>query len=89
VDHAGSADAAARELMIGAARHIDVIATRLAALGVPRLALSGGLATCIEPWLAPTTQELLVKPEGDALNGALQLALLEAEALAQPVGQRG
>jgi len=37
----------------------------------------------MEPWLSPQTRERLVTPEGDALSGALQLARLEAEALAQ------
>jgi glucosamine kinase len=60
-----------------------MLAQRLAALGVPRLALAGGIAASIEPWLAPATQVLLVVPQGDALSGALQLARLEAEALAQ------
>lgn len=82
LQYATRGDAVACELMQTAARHVDVMAAQLAALGVPRLALSGGLAPSIEPWLAPTTQELLVPPQGDALSGALLLARLEAEALA-------
>jgi glucosamine kinase len=45
------------------------------------LALAGGIAPSIEPWLAPATKKLLVVPEGDALSGALQLARLEAMAM--------
>ncbi len=82
LEYAAREDSAACELLVDAAHHIDVMAQRLAALGVPRLALAGGLAAGIEPWLAPETQELLVPPEGDALSGALQLARLEAEAMA-------
>lgn len=91
LEYAARDDIAARELLRGAAHHIDVIAERLATLGVPRLALAGGLASGIEPWLAPTTRELLVSPEGDALSGALHLARLEAEAMAlsQPAVRRG
>jgi glucosamine kinase len=55
----------------------------LAVLGVIRLALSGGLAASMERWLSPQTRERLVTPEGDALSGALQLARLEAKAMAQ------
>jgi len=74
LEYAGRNDTASRELLTVAGQHIDAIARRLAALGVPRLALSGGLAPSIEPWLAPDTRQLLVAPLGDALSGALQLA---------------
>lgn len=89
IAYAGRGDPVGRELMQDAARHVDVMAQRLAALGVPRLALSGGLAPSIEPWLAASTRELLVAPLGDALSGALLLARLEAEALAlsQPLAR--
>ncbi|MFN3622822.1 MAG: BadF/BadG/BcrA/BcrD ATPase family protein [Hyphomicrobium sp.] len=90
IAYAGRGDPVGRELMQDAARHVDVMAQRLATLGVPRLALSGGLAASIEPWLAPSTRELLVAPLGDALSGALLLARLEAEtlALSQPLARR-
>ena len=65
-----------------AAGHIDVIAERLVALGVTRLALAGGIAPHIEPWLSLATQERLVPPQGDALSGALQMARHEAEVMA-------
>jgi glucosamine kinase len=80
LDYAGRGDVVARELLQLAAGHIDMIAQRLAALGVSRVALAGGIAPGIEPWLAPATKRLLVAPEGDALSGALLLARLEAEA---------
>jgi glucosamine kinase len=83
LEYAAREDSSACDLVRGAAHHIDMIAQRLAALGVPRLALAGGIAASIEPWLAPATQVLLVVPQGDALSGALQMARLEAEALAQ------
>lgn len=82
IEYAGRGDPVGCELMQGAAHYVDVMAERLAALGVPRLSLSGGLAASIEQWLAPSTRELLVAPLGDALSGALLLARLEAETLA-------
>ncbi len=91
LEYAARDDAVAHELMRLAAGHIDVIAARLAALGVTRLALAGGIAPSIEPWLSPATQERLVPPQGDALSGALQMARHEAEVmtLAPPAIKRG
>ncbi|XOV51427.1 BadF/BadG/BcrA/BcrD ATPase family protein [Pantoea sp. App145] len=39
-----------------------------------KLALMGGLATPIQPWLPADIAALLVPPQGDALSGALRLA---------------
>jgi glucosamine kinase len=72
--HAEHEDLAAREIMRLAAGHIDAIAARLTEHGATRLALMGGLAAGIEPWLADTTRRHLVRPAGDALDGALRLA---------------
>ena len=52
VQHARQDDPAGRELMRLAAGHIDVLAGRLGAIGVRRLALTGGLSSSIGPWLA-------------------------------------
>ena len=82
VEHAARQDPAALELMRHAASHIDVLAARLLALGAERLALVGGLAPHLEGWLASETRQHLVKPEGDALDGALQLARAETAVLA-------
>ena len=91
IDYAARQDSVAIELLRGAAHHVDVIADRLAALGVPQLSLAGGLAPHVEPFLAAKTKALLVTPQGDALSGALWLARTEAEALARSqhmAGQR-
>lgn len=90
IEYSARSDSTARELMASAAAHVDEMAERLAALGVPQLALSGGLAGSIEPWLAPRTRSLLVAPEGDALTGALWLARVEAQRLArcEPLARR-
>jgi glucosamine kinase len=74
LDHAIEEDAAAAAIMRQAARHIDAIAARLVEHGATRLALMGGIATGIEPWLAHATRAHLVPPVGDALDGALRLA---------------
>jgi glucosamine kinase len=74
VDHAASADPAAAEIMRLAAGHIETIAARLANHGAARLALMGGLAAAIAPWLGEEARARLVPPAGDALEGALQIA---------------
>jgi glucosamine kinase len=84
VEHAAQGDAAAVELMRAAASHIDRLAERLVELGAERIALSGGLAAKIEPWLASSTRRHLVAPAGDALEGALRLARVAAEAPTVP-----
>ena len=61
-------------------------------LGVPRIALIGrACAAASSPGSRPTTRELLVAPQGDALSGALQLARQEAETIrcAQAAIERG
>jgi glucosamine kinase len=78
VEHAAHHDDAALALMRNAAAHIDVLAARLLALGVPRLALAGGLAPHIAGFLSDTTRERFVPPKGDALDGALLLAYAAA-----------
>jgi glucosamine kinase len=82
VDHASRNDDAAVEILRLAAAHIDAIATRLIALGVPRLSLMGGLASHVEPLLPLTTRQHLVEPLGDPLDGALLLARAAAEPVA-------
>jgi glucosamine kinase len=80
-DFARKDDAAAIELMRAAAAHIDALAARLIALGVPRLALVGGFASALEPWLAQQTRSRLLEPAGDAVQGAVTLARSVAQSL--------
>jgi glucosamine kinase len=80
VERAARGDPVGRELMVLAAGHIDTLAARLRSLGVARLALFGGLAGSILPWLAPATRECLVEPKGDAVRGALEIAMASARA---------
>lgn len=72
--HADNGDPAARRIVRNAAEHIDELVRRLVESGAPRIAVLGGLATPIEPWLAPDVQRRLVVSEGDAVAGALHLA---------------
>lgn len=74
MDHAESGDAIAREIVTNAAREIDSLARRLAERGVSRIALVGGVARRMEPWLAEDVRRTLVPGEGDAVDGALILA---------------
>ena len=81
VDYASRGDPVAIELMQMAASHIDGLAARLIALGAPGVALVGGFAAAVRPWLAPATKMHLIEPAGDALQGALMLARSAAESL--------
>ena len=74
IEHAANNDAVAVELLRRAGEHVDALAQRLLAKGIDRLALAGGLAASIEPWLAAATRRHLVTPLGDAIAGALQVA---------------
>ena len=62
--------------------HIDVLASRLGAIGLRRLALAGGLSVGIAPWLSPETKHYLIPAAADALAGALWLARAEARSAA-------
>jgi glucosamine kinase len=81
VAHAAEGDAAALELMRAAAAHIDAMAARLIARGVPRLSLMGGLAESMLLFLSDRTRGSLIPAKGDALAGALHLARSEAHRL--------
>lgn len=53
---------------------IEPMLRRLVALGAPAIALLGGLAARYRPLLSEDIQARLVRPEGDAMDGALDLA---------------
>jgi glucosamine kinase len=81
-------DRVGRELMRMAASHIDQLAERLIAVGTERLSLLGGLAEHVAPWLSDVTKSHIVAPEGDALDGALQLARQTAMGVRSPLLER-
>jgi len=72
--YADAGDAVARRIVRDAAEQIDELVRRLAECGATRVALIGGLASPMQPWLAPDVQRRLVPVEGDAVDGALRLA---------------
>jgi glucosamine kinase len=80
-EFAAARDVVGVELMRLGAKHIDWIAARLTALGAPHLALVGGLAKKLTPWLNPATEARMIRPEGDAMAGALKIARIEAQSL--------
>jgi glucosamine kinase len=79
VSYAHAGDDQARVLLRAAAGSIARVLRRLKALGAPRLALMGGLAGSLEPFLSVGIRRELVPPCGDALAGALLLAHRELE----------
>ncbi len=72
--HADAGDSVARHIVRDAAEQIDDLVRRLTECGAARVALLGGLASPMQPWLAPDVQRRLVPVEGDAVDGALHLA---------------
>lgn len=78
MDHAEADDPIARSIVEDAANHIERFIETIFAAGAPRCALVGGLAPRMRPWLRERTLRLLSEPKGDALDGALRLAGLQA-----------
>jgi glucosamine kinase len=72
--HADAGDPVARRIVRDAGEQIDDLVRRLIECGASRVALLGGLASSMQPWLAPDVQRRLVPVEGDAVDGALHLA---------------
>jgi glucosamine kinase len=72
--HADAGDPVARRIVRDAAEQIDELVRRLSECGASRIALLGGLASPMQPWLAPDVQRRLVPIQGDAVDGALHLA---------------
>jgi len=72
--HADAGDPVSRRIVRDAAEQIDELIRQLVGSGAPRIALLGGLASPMEPWLSPDVQRRLTPIEGDAVAGALYLA---------------
>jgi glucosamine kinase len=72
--HADQGDAAARRIVQSAAEQIDALVRALFDQGAPRVSLLGGMASAIEPWLAPDVRRRLKPADGDAVSGAIILA---------------
>ncbi len=74
IDHAQAGDAVARGLLHETGEDVCLLVEALLAKGAPNVALVGGLAGPIRPWLPERIRPLLVEPKGDPLDGALMLA---------------
>jgi len=74
LDLAKSGDARACEIVGEAAHAIAALAHALNALGAERVALVGGLAEPLRPYLPADVEGRLVRPRRDAVDGAILLA---------------
>jgi glucosamine kinase len=74
VKHAAAGDTEARDLMDQAGARIAELAQALFVLGVRRVALSGGLAEHVEPYLPAEMRKRLSAPKSDAMAGGILLA---------------
>lgn len=71
--HAAAADPHARRLALAAGAEIDRLAAALDPARAVPLALSGGLATPLQPYLPEALTDWMRPPVGDPLSGALLL----------------
>ncbi len=74
IRHADAGDPVGRRILRDAAEQVDELVRRLSECGASRVSLLGGLASSMQPWLAPDVQRRLVQVEGDAVDGALHIA---------------
>ncbi|HET9231575.1 MAG TPA: BadF/BadG/BcrA/BcrD ATPase family protein, partial [Vitreimonas sp.] len=74
VKHAAAGDSDARELMNQSGARIAELAQALFMLGVRRVALWGGLAEHVAPYLPREVRERLSAPKADAMAGGILLA---------------
>jgi glucosamine kinase len=81
VEEAGRGDPLAVALMEEAAGHVSCAIGRLAEIGAPAVALVGGLAGPLRPWLPAEARSLLCEPRADAVDGAILMVarMLEGE----------
>ena len=74
-EHAAKDDAIAVGIVRDAATAIGESFEALLWPECPSICLLGGLAGAYEPWLSDRYRSLLAKPKGDALQGAVELAV--------------
>ncbi len=79
IEHAGNNEPLGVALMQQSALEVARMADALFATGAPRLALMGGLAPHVEPWLPSPIRARLDDPKGDALAGAIHMARTAVE----------
>ncbi|MGQ0662159.1 MAG: BadF/BadG/BcrA/BcrD ATPase family protein [Pseudomonadota bacterium] len=78
--HAEHGDPIGRRIVQAAAEEVGGLVRTLVGHGAQRVALIGGLASAIEPWLASELRRRLSPVESDAVAGALHLARRRAGA---------
>lgn len=81
VHHAAKGDPGAVALMEHAASRISDLALALIERGAPKVALVGGLADIMPPWMPRHMHSHIVPPAGDAMAGAILLAKLRTGAI--------
>jgi glucosamine kinase len=74
VQHMHKGDATATRIMQAAGAGIAALIDALFARSVPRVALLGGLAAPLMPWLPLKIAQRLTPPQGDGVDGALLIA---------------
>jgi glucosamine kinase len=74
LEHASAQDPLAVALLEEAAEAAAQIISRLVDFGAPAVALIGGLAKPLTPWLPQSTQNYLCEPKSDPLGGAILMA---------------
>lgn len=72
--HAEAGDHVGRHVLKYAAQEIDALVRRLVSYGAVRIALLGGVAPRMAPFLAGDVRAYVVPSRGDAIDGALLLA---------------
>ncbi|MBD1575299.1 N-acetylglucosamine kinase [Vibrio sp. S11_S32] len=71
---AANGDEVANNLLQQTAADIDMYLEALHQRGASKIALMGGIGVRIGPWLKPQSQQWLVKPQKDAIDGGLMMA---------------
>jgi glucosamine kinase len=74
VELAQGGDHLAIALLNAAGEDASALARALLRRGASRVALAGGFAAALRPWLAQDVRETLVEPLGDGMDGAVLLA---------------
>ncbi|MGR5542381.1 BadF/BadG/BcrA/BcrD ATPase family protein, partial [Vibrio campbellii] len=67
-------DSLAIQLLKQTAQDIEMFLITLHKKGATRICLMGSIAERILPWLSPPVQQWIVKPQFDAIEGAIMFA---------------
>lgn len=73
-EHAFQADALAISMLKQTAADIEMFLIALNKKGATRICLMGSIAERIQNWLSPPVQQWIVKPQFDAIEGAIMMA---------------